>query len=166
MAEFAARLASAKGLPEIFELVKDGARVAAGKHRAGLMLGLAEMGVGNGYWIGAFYTVGTNMIVMNETPWRVVQKTRPKLANAYAFMVLLHEYLHSLGNLDEANDRAETVEVCEALFGHESVVTEMAYDVTKFFPELHFASIYMSPKPNMEIKLVKGFDEGSVDYIA
>ncbi len=167
MADFAARLSAARELPEIFELVKDGVLKATGKHRAGLMLGLAEMGLGRGFWIGAFYGVGTNMIIMNETALRIVKKTRPKLSNVYSFVILMHEYLHSLGNLEEANTRAETVDVCVALFGEGHLVTEMARDTGKFFPELRYASVYASPMPGLAEKMhfVKGFDQGSVDYI-
>lgn len=70
--------------------MKEVVRKATNSERAGLMLGLAEMGGNEGFWIGAFYPVGTNMIVMNKTPLRKIVETNPKLFNAYCFHILLH----------------------------------------------------------------------------
>jgi hypothetical protein len=129
------------------------------------MLGLAEMGGNEGFWIGAFYPVGTNMIVMNKTPLKNIAETNPQLFNSYCFHILLHEYLHSLGILDEATTRRATYEISSRVFGEEHAVTQMAQDIRRFLPYLTYQDPNVTPQGELEIELVEGFDRSSITYI-
>jgi hypothetical protein len=82
------------------------------------MLGLANLGMRRGYFIGAFHPVGSNIIVMNKAPLEVALKSTDKqVYNAYCFHLLLHEYLHSLGYVSEETVRELTREVCKLSLG-------------------------------------------------
>ena len=106
---------------DTFELVKDAVRRNEGRSRAGLMLGLQELGATQNGFIGAYYQVTSNIIVMNKTPIRRIIETNPKLLEPYSFHVLLHEYIHSLGFLDEEITKEKTYEITKKYFGQISV---------------------------------------------
>jgi hypothetical protein len=159
------KLENSKNIPDIFEVVKEAVRKTTNSERAGLMLGLAEMGGNENYWIGAFYPVGTNMILMNKTPLRRISETNPYLLKDYCFHVLLHEYLHSLGILDEEETRNVTYEISKMTFGKNHTVTQMAQDIRKFIPYVTYPNQYWVPPEEMRIELVEGFDRSSVTYI-
>lgn len=159
------KLENSKNIPDVFEVVKEAVRKTTNAERAGLMLGLAEMGGTDGYWIGAFYPVGSNMIVMNKTPLRRINETNPYLFKDYCFHVLLHEYLHSLGILDEEETRRTTYQISKMTFGDKHVVTQMAENIGKFIPYVTYPNNYWIPPEEMNIELVDGFDKSSVTYI-
>ena len=72
-----------------------------GISRAGLMLGLAEMGGDNKSFVGGLYPVTSNIIVMNKSVLKRIMAIQPDMYKSYAFHVLLHEYIHAIGILDE-----------------------------------------------------------------
>src|SRR5512136_2348113 len=125
-------LDSAKDLAGIFELVKDAVRKSTGKERSGLMLGLANLGGGPEGFVGAFYPVATNIIVMNSLPLKRIKETDPALYKPYVFHILLHEYLHTLGIIDEAATRQKAYEISTEIFGKEHVVAQLAADLSRF----------------------------------
>ena len=158
------RLEGCETLADIFELVKEVVRKRRGWERAGLMLGLADLGSAPGSMLGGYYTVGTNMIVMNKAPLARVRQTMPKLYKPYAFYVLMHEYLHSLGILAEDATRRVALEIAEESFGGRHLVSRIAADLGRFVPFLSWPDIAWRPE-NVKIELVEGFDRGSVSYI-
>ena len=162
---FAKKLDAAKGLADIFELVKDAARVSLHKSRGGLMLGLADLGNHPQGFIGAFFPVGTNIIVMNKIPLVRIKETKPEMYKPYIFHVLLHEYLHTLGWLDEATVRQLVFEVSKEFFGETHIATQIARDTAPFFKNLVYPSMAWQPE-ELKLELVEGFDRGSVNYIA
>ena len=89
MHHYKERLKQAENVSDVFELVKDAVIEAIGDSRAGLNLGVMEMGNQRGNWLGAFYPVGSNVIVMNKTPLRRIMETEPELMKSYLFHVLL-----------------------------------------------------------------------------
>ncbi|MBM4249872.1 MAG: hypothetical protein FJ149_10675 [Euryarchaeota archaeon] len=139
--DFAARLVKAKSLADIFEVVKAAVSRRLRLSRGGLMLGLADLGNQPGGFFGAFYPVGTNIIVMNRIPMLRIKETDPALFKPYVFHVLLHEYLHSLGHLDEGAVRQLSMEISESLFGKEHPATRIARDTPAFFPNLVYPNI-------------------------
>jgi len=165
MKNYSKELNQAQDFSEIFTLVKQIVRDFIGKERAGLILGLAELGGSPGSFVGAFYPVGSNFIVLNKTPLKVVQSFRPDLYNAYCFNMLLHEYLHSIGILDEEENRYVTALVCEKAFGKNHPVALIAKDLTRLFPEIIYASLGWRPAEDLEIELVKDFDSENLSYI-
>lgn len=65
------------------------------------MLGKANLGNHPHAFFGAFYPVGSNIIVINEIPLQRIKETNPALYKPHAFHVQLHEYLHALGYFSE-----------------------------------------------------------------
>jgi len=156
-----AALDSTKDLSDIFELVKRVVRKTTGKERSGLMLGLANLGGGAEGFVGAFYPVATNIIVMNSLPLRRVKETDPTLYKPYVFHILLHEYLHTLGIIDEAAARAKAYEISASAFGKDHSVTHLAADLSKFVPKLVYPVSGWRPNEEYRLELVKGFDRSS-----
>ena len=149
---------------DTFELVKDAVRKNEGRSRAGLMLGLQELGATQNGFIGAYYQVTSNIIVMNKTPIRRIIETNLKLLEPYSFHILLHEYIHSLGFLDEEITKEKTYEITRKYFGQRHIATELSTDINKFLPNLVYPVQGWLPMQDLpEIKLVKGFDRSSIE---
>ncbi len=162
---FNTRLEKAKTLADIFEVVKAAVWESQRKSRAGLMLGLANLGNHPQGFFGAFYPVGSNVIVMNKIPLERIKETRPELYKPYIFHVLLHEYLHTLGYLSESGVRQMAHEITRQVFGEEHLATKIAKDTTLFFKNLVYPNAAWQPD-DMNLELVDGFDRGSASYIA
>jgi hypothetical protein len=162
-----AGLDSAKDLPDIFEIVKTAVRKSTGLERPGLMLGLANLGGGPEGLIGAFYPIATNIIVMNTLPLKRIKETDPALYKPYVFHILLHEYLHTLGVIDEVATRKKAYEISTEIFGKEHVVTQLAADLSRFIPKLVYPVYGWQPPEEYQLDLVKGFDRSSASsYIS
>jgi hypothetical protein len=160
---FARSLEIAKGIPEIFELVKKAVRTVTGMERSGLMLGLSNLGGGLAGFVGAFYPVATNIIVMNTLPLKRVRETAPHLYKPYVFHILMHEYLHTLGIMDETLVRIRAREITEQVLGPDHPATEIAKDLSKYLPNLVYPVYGWNPPENPGIELVKDFDRSSTD---
>lgn len=158
---FDSKLDSADDLADIFEVVKLAVRKTIGKERAGLMLGLANLGGGPQGFVGAFYPVATNIIVMNSLPLRRIKETDPSLYKPYVFHILLHEYLHTLGIIDEAATRQKAYEISVKLFGKEHPVSQFAADLSRFVPKLMYPVYGWQPAQEYTLELVEGFDRSS-----
>jgi hypothetical protein len=154
-------LESAKDLPDIFEIVKTAVRKSTGMERPGLMLGLANLGGGPEGLIGAFYPIATNIIVMNTLPLKRIKETDPALYKPYVFHILLHEYLHTLGVIDEAATRKKAYEISTEIFGKDHVVAQLAADLSRFIPKLVYPVYGWQPPEEYQLELVKGFDRSS-----
>jgi hypothetical protein len=156
-----------KELIETFELVKESVRTELRNSRGGLMLGLQEMGASPAGFIGGYYPVSSNIIVMNKTPLRRIRETNPNLLKPYAFHILLHEYIHSLGVLDERATRQLTYEISRRKFGDEHPATQLSVNIHKFFPNLVYPFYGWRPEGEAPVELVKGFDRSSYqNYIS
>ncbi len=162
---FDTRLENAKTLADIFEVVKSAVWESQRKSRAGLMLGLANLGNHPQGFFGGFYPVGSNVIVMNKIPLERIKETRPELYKPYIFHVLLHEYLHTLGYLSESGVRQMAHEITRQVFGEEHLATKIAKDTALFFKNLVYPNAAWQPD-DMNLELVDGFDRGSASYIA
>lgn len=163
--DFPRRLEAARNLPEIFAVVKLAAGDELGWSRGGLMLALADLGNHPQGFIGAFFPIATNVIVMNKVPLLRIQETKPELYRHYAFHVLLHEYLHASGFFEEARCRQKALDISARLFGEDHLVTQIASDFTRFFPNLVYPDAAWQP-PDLHLEFVEGFDRGSASYIA
>jgi len=163
--DFSALLENAQDLPDIFEIVKDAVWRIEGRSRGGLMLGTANLGNHPHAFFGAFYPVGSNIIVMNEIPLQRIRETNPALYKPYIFHVQLHEYLHTLGYFSENVVRKKVLEITEATFGREHLATLIASDSNRFFSNLVYPSDFWQPK-ELNIKLIDGFDRSSATYFS
>ena len=151
-------------LIDTFEEVKEVVRQNEKRTRAGLMLGLQELGSSLNGFIGAYYPVSSNIIVMNKTPLRRIIDTNPQLIKPYGFHILLHEYIHSLGFLDERVTRIKTYEISKKHFGEEHIITQLSTNIKKFFPNLVYPIHRWIPLKNIPpIEIVQGFDKSSTE---
>jgi hypothetical protein len=155
-------LSSAQGFDSIFEMVKVATERKLGMHRAGLTLVLGD--IPNS--VGAYHQMGSNAIVMNRNILRIVEKlsrTRSK-RNAYVFMILLHEYLHTLGYTSDKQVRDLGKEISDFYLGRKHMAGEMAVrPLDQFFPDLTTLSGF---RDKGEYQTVRRFDSSSTPYIA
>jgi len=161
-AENREKLASAMGFDEVFELVKKSVDQVMGIHRAGLTLVLGDIP----NEVGAYHQMGSNTIVMNRNLMKIIWKSTQSQSrrNAYSFMILLHEYLHSLGFEDDAQVRDLSKRITDAYVGEGHVAADMAVSsLDKFFPEISQFSMF---RDNGEFEMVRKFDSSSTSYIA
>lgn len=156
---FAEDLDNCNSLKDVFEFMKECVEKTLRESRAGLDIGLAEMGNKDDALLSAFYPVGSNIIMLNTTPLRRIMETEPALFKPYLFSVLLHEYLHSLGYVNEADTRRLSYRICKNLFGDEHPATQISFDIRKFFPYL----LYPGGHPGN--KKVQVLEVDDVDYI-
>jgi len=148
-----------QSLIDSFEMVKEAVRKSEGLSRAGLMLGLQELGASLNGFIGAYYQVASNIIIVNKTPLRRIIETNSQLLKPYGFHVLLHEYIHSLGFLDEEITKRKTYEITKKYYGEEHIATKLSLNIEQFFPNLVYPiQGWLPPKGIPNIELVKGFD--------
>ena len=153
-------------IPEIFELVKKAVLKVTGGRRTGMMLALADLGEGENFWIGGYHIMTSNAIVMNTRSLDYITENNPNLLKYYTFEILMHEYLHTLGIMDEKLCRMQALEIAEQLFGTTHLVTQLARDIKKFLPYIRRAEPGFSPPRNTNLKYVRGFDRSSVSYIS
>ena len=154
-------------IPEIFELVKKAVKKVTGAQRSGMMLGLADLGEGENYWIGGFHVLSSNAIVMNTRSLNFIREKHPRLYKPYVFEVMMHEYLHTLGLINEKQCREQASVIAKQLFGYSHLVTELARDISKFLPFIKRANYGWSPPRDSTIKYLRGFDRSSTEtYIS
>jgi hypothetical protein len=162
--DFKHELERAQNLPEIFEVVKAVVHKLLGRSRGGLMLGLADLGNHPKAFLGGFFTVGSNVIVMNKIPLQKIKEARPDLYKPYAFSILLHEYLHSLGYLDEKAVRSMVSRLTKDALGEDHVAADIAENAGSFMKYLVYPGLTWRPGDS-GLELVEDFDKSSVSYI-
>lgn len=155
-------------LAETFEEVKEAVRKTGKRSRAGLMLGLQELGASLSGFVGGCYHVGSNLIVMNRTPLRRIRDTNPCLFEPYSFHVLLHEYIHRPGLVDESLTRQKTCEISKKTPGVEHIATQLSVNMERFLPDIVYPAYgWMPQTAATQVEIVKGFDKSSAAaYIA
>lgn len=153
------RLERAEGFDRVFGVVRDAVRRALGVERPGLGLALSNLPP----QLGAYWQVAGNLIVLNEglvETMRAAADT-PLQLNAFVYVILAHEYLHSLGYLDEREVRRVTAYVTRAAFGPDHLATRMAEgDLWQMYPFLAQA-----PRGDgRKFRVVRGFDLASTQH--
>ncbi len=156
-------LEKAKNFADIFDLVKKLVKNHLGTDQAGLLLGVSDLGSYGNAYLGAFYSLDANTIVINKRPLNKIKQTKPNLYNSYVFHVLLHEYIHSLGILDEAQVRTLVYETTQKYFGKNHLATQMALNMEKFIPDLTFGEF--EPPEDISIEFISGIDRDNTNYI-
>jgi hypothetical protein len=157
-----------KELPEIFKQVKKDVRKVLNRHRAGLSLGLAEMGMFQGGFIGGMHFAPGTDIVMNKSPLIIILSSQPyEIVWGYVYHILLHEYIHSLGIIDERQCREITLKVSKEIFkeaDHPAIVlAEKGIGI--YIPNLKITYIPPEMQPEgMPIEYVYNFDQESQTY--
>jgi hypothetical protein len=159
--QFRERIANLKDFNGAFELVKSAILQKFRMHRAGLSL-ILQMMPSN---LGAYHMLGSNAIVMNSYLLAAVRKIAGSTEeyNSYMFMVLAHEYLHSLGIVDENTVRQMTFELCKWMLGDDHIATRMAKeDPSTIYPELRSM---MQSQFSWNFQVVRNFDTSNQTYI-
>jgi hypothetical protein len=163
--DLSTQLNDAHTFADIFEVVKAAVLKHMGKSRGGLMLGMANLGNSPKAFLGGFHSVGSNVIVMNKIPLQRINETRPELSKPYAFHVLMHEYLHTFGILDENLVKSKVQDITRAALGDDHLATMIANDTKCFFNHLVYPEYSWKPDDG-GIEIIKDFDRSSVCYIA
>ena len=155
------RLHEAKGYSEVWELVKDTVKAALEEHRVGMMLFLDDLPI----QLGAYHPVGTNNIVLNRTLVHVVEAATKsqRLVNAFVYVLLLHEYLHALGYVREAEARQLAYRVSRRSFGEDHVVSRLAR--TSPWALLKNVPLNLIEAPKRVMEIVKDFERSNQKYI-
>jgi len=126
------------------------------------MLYLADLPM----YIGAFHGVGSNAIVMNRRLLDLTVKSSRsrREANSYVFYILLHEYLHSLGYIDEGKVRRLVYAVAERTFGEEHPTTQMALaGPAAILPRMREP---VEESSGSDVEIVRDFDRSSQTYFS
>ncbi|MEM0288184.1 MAG: hypothetical protein QXG05_08485 [Nitrososphaerota archaeon] len=159
--ELRRRIERSEDFDQIFEIVKEVVHRDIREHRAGLSLLLSDMPS----YIGAYHPVGSNAIVINRTLINALRKivTDPRELNYFIFTLLMHEYLHSLGHLDDTEVRAMVANICRRSLGEDHISVRMADgNWIEKYPELRLVEGNFSK----EFELVRKFDSSSKTYFA
>ena len=116
---------------------------------------------------GMHFSPGTD-IVMNKAPLEILLIHQPyEIIWAYIYHILLHEYIHALGALNEMQCRDITLRVSEAIFketDHPAIILAKK-GIGTYFPNLQL--IYAPPdlqRDGIPIEYIHGFDMGSYDH--
>ncbi|MCW4041030.1 MAG: hypothetical protein NWE83_09810 [Candidatus Bathyarchaeota archaeon] len=142
--------------------MKDSVKDVLQQYRVGMMLFLDDLHL----QVGAYHQVGTNNIVMNRVLLEVVESTihDPLRVNAFIYHILLHEYLHAVGYINEREVKSLVRQVSKACFGTQHVVTQLAnagpWSILQNIPLRPFQV------PKRMIEIVKDFDSSNQNYIA
>ena len=155
--KFGGRLNSAKDYSAVWQIVKDTVQFSLGKRRDSMMLFLDDLPL----QLGAYHPVGTNNIVLNRSLVEIVEASvsAKTTVNALVYNLLLHEYLHALGDLSELGVRREVVEVALKCFGEEHIATIVA----RKSPWVLLKDIPLGPRnaPKRVMQIVKDFEKTS-----
>lgn len=159
--EFRRKLSEAKTFGEIFELVKKAVKKTIGLHRSGLELVLMDLPND----VGAVHEVGSNMIIMNESLLEAfLHLARSRIeVNSYVFVILLHEYLHSLGYVDEEEVRFMVKRIVAEVLGEDHAAYNLATNsLFELYPELQMIG---PGRMGRDTKIVRDFDREDIYYI-
>jgi len=153
--DFAIRLDKATRYGEVWEIVKDAVKFSLHKKRSSMMLFLDDLPI----QLGAYHSVGTNNIVLNRTLVEIVEaKVESKrVVNALIYNLLLHEYLHALGEYSEVDVRDMVYAIAKKCFGENHVATLIA----KKSPWVLLRNIPLGRVnvPRRVIEIVKDFEK-------
>lgn len=157
---FRTQLEEAMSFDQIFRVVKKSVKQVIGKERSGIGLALSDLQP----TLGAFWQLGGNYIVMNENLIEAMANNAPSFVefNSYIYMILTHEYVHSLGFVDELQARQLTAAVARKAFGEDHPAYIMsAGDVWALYPFLRSAA----PGTGRNLRIISNFDSSSTSYI-
>jgi len=157
---YRSRINKAEGFSEVWEIVKDTVEDSLGEHRRGMMLFLDNLPL----HVGAYHPFGTNNIVLNRTLVEIVEAAKSKrLVNAFVYSMLVHEYLHALGHIPEAEVCSLAYRISRECFGEDHIVTKLAErSPWALLREIPLREIE-APRRAMEI--VKDFEKPNEKYI-
>jgi len=137
---------------QVFDLIRRIVSNVLGKSHSGILLGLQDLGFHPQGFVGGYHRVGTNEIYLNRNVLQIMREETPEdHYKAYLFHLLLHEYVHSTGVIDEQETRTLTRLISREIFNTKHPVYKIAaYGLNALFPhefyEGHFEPEEGSPK--------------------
>ena len=154
-AHFSNTLDKAKDYGEVWKIVKETVQAALSKRGGSMMLFLDDLPL----QLGAYYPVGTNNIVLNRALVEIVEASlsdKPTV-NALIYNLLLHEYLHALGEMSEIGVRQQVVDVAKKCFGEQHIATLVA----RKSPWVLLKDIPLGPfnAPKRVMEIVRDFEK-------
>ncbi len=158
---FRKSLDSAASYAEVWQTVKDTVDHTFGKRGGSMMLFLDDLPL----QIGAYYPVGTNNIVLNRHLVEIVEATlsEKKTVNALVYNLLLHEYLHALGELSERGVQQQVMVVASKCFGEDHQATILArkspWILLKDIP------FEAAAAPKRVMQIVRNFEKSTDKYV-
>ncbi len=144
----------------IFALVKRNVKEVIKKERSGLGLILSDLP----NTLGAYWEVSGNYIVMNQNLIYGLKQMgiSDVEIKSYIYSILEHEYLHSLGYINEIEDRRMTAYVASMSFDK----THPVYKISTSDPWKLYPFLLRIPGGNgTTFKIVRNFDKESTSYI-
>ena len=122
--KFRNSLETAESYGEVWQFVKDTVEFSLGKRRGNMMLFLDDLPM----QLGAYHPLGTNNIVLNRGLIEIVEASMSskRVVTSLVYNLLLHEYLHALGELSETEVRTKVGEVARSCFGEKHIATVIA----------------------------------------
>lgn len=151
-------LEAAEDFNTVFQIVKETAYNYLGRRRAGLGLILVDLPP----QILGMYGVGSNYIMLNKRVFTYAKIRLNKLEfNSLLYIVLLHEYLHSLGYLDEKLVRRIVKEIARQSFGEDHLITRLSDRPVDIDMLRESLNLNIDPEPDF----IKEFDLDNTRYI-
>lgn len=153
--KFRNRLESAESYAEVWQVVKDTVEFSLGKRGGSMMLFLDDLPL----QLGAYHPIGTNNIVLNRRLVEIVEASMSsrQVVNALVYNLLLHEYLHALGELSETAVRRKVFNVASKCFGEKHITTIIALKTPWVLLQNIPVQALNAPKRVMQI--VKNFEK-------
>jgi hypothetical protein len=148
-----------KDYSQLFDLIRRIVSNILKKSHSGILLGLEDLGFHPQGFVGGYHRVGTNEIYLNRNVLQFMREETPKAHyKAYLFHLLLHEYIHSVGVIDEQETRDITKAISRAIFDTKHPVYKIAaWGLNALFPhefyEGHFEPEDHTPKNIEFVKL-------------
>ncbi|MEM4733303.1 MAG: hypothetical protein QXD70_02110 [Candidatus Bathyarchaeia archaeon] len=153
--KFRNRLDTAENYAEVWQVVKDTVEFSLGKRGGSMMLFLDDLPL----QLGAYHPIDTNNIVLNRRLVEMVEasiSSKP-IVNALVYNLLLHEYLHALGELSETAVKRQVVNVARICFGKKHITTVIALKTPWVLLQNIPVQALNAPKRVMQI--VKDFEK-------
>ena len=153
--KFRSRLETAESYAEVWQIVRETVEFSFGKRGGSMMLFLDDLPL----QLGAYFPVGTNNIVLNRALVEIVEASNSskQVVNALLYNLLLHEYLHALGELSETAVRRNVVKVARACFGEKHIATVIARETPWVL--LQKIPLHAINAPKRVIQIVKDFEK-------
>jgi hypothetical protein len=153
--KFRNSLETAESYAEVWRIVKDTVEFSLGKRRDSMMLFLDDLPL----QLGGYYPIGTNNIVLNRALVKIVEASisSKRVVNALVYNLLLHEYLHALGEYSEIEVRCMVIAVARKCFGEEHIITIIA----RKNPWILLKNIPLEPinAPKRAMQIVRDFEK-------
>jgi hypothetical protein len=129
---------------QLFDLIRRVVSAIKNKSRVGILLGLEDLGFHPQGFVGGYHRVGTNEIYLNRNVLQIMREETPKEHyKAFLFHLLLHEYIHSTGEVNEEETRRQTAAISNQIFHTKHPVFKIAnWGLNALFPHEFYEGHY------------------------